>query len=229
MSNDPQKQAWTPGRMAFQLEEDREAYVLANSPGYDAVGAALARETIALGDPAIMMLAKEQYALLKFLARGCRLALDLGTFTGLSAMALAQAMPDGRVVTVDRSPEWAPIAERHWRLAHVRQRIDARHAEADEVLAELRRTDASIDFAFVDIDKAGLPRYAEALLSMLGANGVLAVDNTLWHGWVLDPTRTDADTEGVRRFNDRVARDAALEVVMLPIADGMTLVRRRTM
>ena len=226
MPTDSRKQAWTLGRMAFQLDEQCEAYVLANSTGYDAVAADLARATTALGDPAVMMLGKEQCALLKFLARGCRLALDLGTFTGLSALALAQAMPDGRVITVDRSREWAPIAERHWRAAQVRERIDARHAEADQVLDDLARAGERIDFAFVDIDKAGLPRYADAILGLLDANGVLAVDNTLWHGWVLDPARTDADTDGVRRFNDRMVRDAALEVVLLPIADGMTLVRR---
>jgi predicted O-methyltransferase YrrM len=226
MADTAAKAAWTPGRMAFQLDEEREAYVLANSPGYDAAAAALAGDTSALGEPAVMMLGKEQYALLKFLARGCRLAVDLGTFTGLSAMALAQAMPQGRVVTVDRSTEWDSIAERHWRAAKVRERIDARHGEADDVLADLKRSGENVDFAFVDIDKAGLPRYADALLSMLSPNGVLAVDNTLWHGWVLDPGRTDPDTDGVRRFNERVARDAELEVVMLPIADGMTLVRR---
>jgi predicted O-methyltransferase YrrM len=213
--------------MAFQLDEAREAYVLANSPGYDAVAAALAQETVALGEPAVMMLGKEQYAFLAFLARGARLALDLGTFTGLSALALARAMPQGRVVTVDRSNAWSGIAERHWRAAGVRDRIDARHAEADAVLAELAQAGARLDFAFIDVDKAGLPRYAEAVLDLLAPAGVMAVDNALWHGWVLDPARTDPDTEGMRRFSSRVAKDAALEVVMLPIADGMTLVRRR--
>jgi caffeoyl-CoA O-methyltransferase len=212
--------------MAFQLDEASEAYVLENSPGYDPVADELARATLALGDPAVMMLAKEQYALLQFLVRGCRVALDLGTFTGLSALALAKGMPDGRVVTVDRSTEWAPIAERHWRAAAVRDRIDARHAEADDVLAELAASGTQVDFAFVDLDKRGLVRYADALLPLLGPDGVLAVDNTLWHRWVLDPARTDPDTEGVRRFNERVTQDRSLEAVMLPIGDGMTLVRR---
>jgi predicted O-methyltransferase YrrM len=224
-----ERPSWTPGTMAFQLDDAREAYVLANSPGYAKAADALARETQALGDPAVMMLGKEQYALLQFLVHlvGGRRALDLGTFTGLSALALAEAMPDGRVITVDRSREWTQIAERHWIAAGVRARIDARYSEVDAALDELVAKREVIDFAFIDVDKAGLPRYAEAVLRLLAPNGVMAVDNTLWHGWVLDPARTDADTQGVRRFNARVAQDPTLETVMLPIADGMTLVRRR--
>jgi predicted O-methyltransferase YrrM len=218
--------SWTPGRMAFQLEQDTEAYVLANSAGYGRAADALARETTALGEPAVMMLGREQFAFLKFLVRGSRVALDLGTFTGLSALAMAEGIGEGRVVTVDRSNEWAGIAERHWQAAGVRRLIDARHAEADEVLAQLKAARTQLDFAFVDVDKAGLRRYAEAVLGMLRPGGMLAVDNTLWHGWVLDPARRDADTEGVRRFNAWIAQQADVEAVMLPIADGMTLVRR---
>jgi predicted O-methyltransferase YrrM len=219
--------SWTPGRMAFQLDAEREAYVLKNSRGYGEAAEALARETAALGEPAVMMLAKEQYALLKFLVRGCRVALDLGTFTGLSALALAEGMGHGQVITADRSGEWASIAERHWRAAGVRDRIDVRRGDVDHVLAELAAARVQVDFAFIDVDKAGTQRYAEAVVGMLRSTGVLAVDNTLWHGWVLDPARTDADTEGVRRFNEWVAQDDRLEAVMVPIADGMTLVRRR--
>jgi caffeoyl-CoA O-methyltransferase len=229
MSHKPMDPSWTLGTMAFQLPADREAYVLTNSSGYSKAAATLAAETIALGEPAVMMLGKEQYAFIKFMARllGCRLALDLGTFTGLSALALAEALPDGRVITVDRSEEWTSMAERHWRAAGVRDRIEARYVEADQALADLANSGERIDFAFIDVNKASLPRYADAVLALLTASGVMAVDNTFWHGWVLDAQRTDADTEGVRRFNLRVATDESLEAVMLPIADGMTLVRRR--
>src|SRR3954454_22125795 len=107
MADKPNDQSWTLGAMAFQLPVDRESYVLTNSSGYSKAAASLADETVALGDPAVMMLGKEQYAFIKFMARllRCRLALDLGTFTGLSALALAEGFPDGRVITVDRSEE----------------------------------------------------------------------------------------------------------------------------
>jgi predicted O-methyltransferase YrrM len=221
------KPSWTPGRMAFQLDECTEAYVLRCSSGYGQAAQGLFRDTLALGEPAVMMLAKEQYAFLRFLAHGCRLALDLGTFTGLSALALAEAMPEGRVITIDRSRQWTSIAERHWRDAGVRDRIDARCAEVDDVLAELAAGQTKIDLAFVDVDKAGMSRYAEAVLDLLGPDGVLVVDNTLWHGWVFDADRNDANTEGVRRFNRFIECDPRLEACMLPIADGVTLVRRR--
>lgn len=226
MTDDVAKPAWTPGRMAFQLDPTREAYLLANSSGYDANGAALAHETEMLGEPAVMMLGKEQYGLLKFLARDSRLTLDLGTFTGLSALALARAAAHGRVITVDRSTEWTSIAERHWSAAGVRERIETRFEEADQVLMDLATSGERVDFVFIDLDKAGLPRYAARALEILSPRGVLAVDNTFWHGWIFDDSRTDPDTQGVRQFNAWVANEPTLESVVLPIADGMTLVHR---
>jgi predicted O-methyltransferase YrrM len=226
----PGKPSWTLGTMAFQMDAVREAYVLEHSLSYGEAGAALVRETQALGDPSVMMLAKEQYAILRFLARliGAESALDIGTFTGLSALAFADAMPRGRVVTIDRSNEWEAIAVRHWRTAGVEQRIRAIHAEAAIALAALAAEGARFDIAFIDVDKAGLVAYLDAVLSMLRPGGLAIADNTLWHGWALDPARTDADTEGVRALNRRVARDPSLEAVLMPVADGMTLIRRAT-
>jgi len=225
MTGPRDKPSWTPGRMAFQLDERTEAYVLRHSTGYTQAAERLFHATLALGEPAVMMLAKEQYSLLSFLVRGRHLALDLGTFTGLSALALAEGMPEGRVITVDRSQQWAAIAERHWQEAGVRNRIDARYASADDILDELAAAHAQFDFAFIDVDKAGMRRYAQAALGMLAPDGLLVVDNTLWHGWVFDAERMDPDTEGVRNFNEWIAHDPQVEACLLPIADGVTLVR----
>jgi len=225
-----QVQSWTLGRMAFQLEPGVEAYILSHSAGYGASGAGLVAATEALGDPAVMMLAKEEYALLRFLAGapGCRRALDVGTFTGLSALAMAEGMgPEGRVVSIDRRADWTEIARRHWRSAGVDDRIEVRLGEAIDLLGDLP-TEATFDLVFLDVDKAGLTRYVERALQLLSPAGVIAVDNTIWHGWVLDASRNDADTQGVRDLNDRIAADPGLEVVLLPIGDGLTLIRRRT-
>jgi predicted O-methyltransferase YrrM len=222
---------WTLGRMAFQLESRIESYLLAHSSGYDASAAALADETAALGDPAAMMLGKEQYTLFTFLARltRSRRALDVGTFTGLSALAFAQGMgPDGRVVSIDRNPAWIDFARRHWSAAGVGERIETRVGEALELLQALETApEQCFDLVFLDVDKAHIQDYFEEALRVLRPSGLIMVDNTFWHGWVLDPQRTDADTRGMRDFNARIARDPRVEVAMLPIADGLSLIRRR--
>jgi caffeoyl-CoA O-methyltransferase len=221
---------WTPGRMAFMLPSVLESYVLAHSPGYDAAAAALAAETEALGEPGVMMLGKEQFALFRFLCGllGCRRALDVGTFTGMSALAFALGVgPEGKVVTIDRSAAWLPIARRHWQAAGVAARIEAREGEAVDVLRDLVAARAApFDIAFIDVDKARVAQYVDLTLSLLAPRGVVIVDNVLWHGWVLDATKQDADTQGMRDFTRAVTSDARLEVVVVPIADGMSLIRR---
>lgn len=222
---------WTAGRMAFQLPDALEGYVLAHSTGYDDVAAALAAETVALGEPGVMMLGKEQFALFRFLCGllHCRRALDVGTFTGMSALALATGMgPEGRVVSIDRTQAWAEIAHRHWTAAKVMDRIDMRIGEAIDVLHALAAAgERPFDIAFIDVDKARVSDYVEIVLGLLAPGGLIIVDNAAWHGWVLDAARSDADTEGMRRFNRDIARDPRVEAVLLPIADGMNLIRRR--
>lgn len=224
------KQAWTPGRMYFQLDAPAERYVLSRSSSHTAAAAALYDDTSALGDPAVMMLAKEQYAFMRFLAafsRGKR-ALDVGTFTGLSAQALAEGMgSDGRVVTIDRDPTWLEIARRHWAAADVMDRIDVRVGEASKILRELAADIERFDIIFLDIDKENISEYFEKSLEILSEEGLIIVDNALWHGWVMDETRTDPDTNGMRQFNENIVRDTRVETVLLPVADGITMIRRR--
>jgi len=225
------KPSWTLGTMAFQLQPAFESYVIAHSAGYGSSGTALVRETEALGDPAVMMLAKEEYALLRFLAgvARCRRALDVGTFTGLSALALADGVgPRGSVVTIDRDTKWLAIAQRHWESAGVAARIEVMTMEADAAFERLARgATQPFDIAFLDVDKARVAEYFEATLSLLANDGLIVVDNTFWHGWVLDADHDDPDTRGMRRFNDQIAADPSLEVALLPIGDGLTLVRRK--
>jgi caffeoyl-CoA O-methyltransferase len=222
---------WTAGRMCFQLEAEMERYVVAHSESYGSSGKALVDETAALGEPAVMMIAKEQYALLRGLTEllGCKHALDIGTFTGLSALAFAEGVgPGGQVTTIDRNPAWVEIAQKHWASAGVRERIDVQIGEASDRLHELAANpEARFDIAFLDVDKARTREYFEQTLNLMAPGGLMLVDNALWHGWVLDDAHTDADTEGMRRFNEEVANDSRVKAVLLPIADGMWLIRRR--
>jgi len=223
-------QSWTPGEMRFQLGAEVERYVASHCPGFGTSAAALASETAALGEPAVMMIAKEQFALFRFLAEfaGCRRALDIGTFTGLSAMAFAEGMgPTGRVTTIDRNPDWLEIARRHWTAARVDDRIDVRTGEASEILADLVARAARFDVVFIDVEKARVVEYFELALELLQPGGLIMVDNALWHGWVMDQARTDADTSGMRTFNDRIATDPKVQATLVPIADGIWLIRRR--
>lgn len=161
---------------------------------------------------------------------GARRALEVGTFTGYSALVVALALPaDGRVVACDVSEEWTRIARRYWEEAGVAHKIDLRLAPALETMEELlgagRRDD--FDFAFIDADKANYDSYYEMSLELVRPGGLIGIDNTLWSGKVVDASVTDADTEAIRRLNLKLAADERVTLSMVPIGDGLTLARRR--
>lgn len=195
----------------------------------DDVWRRLRAETAAL-DWAGMEIGPDQAQLLGWLVRliGARRCLEIGTFTGASALAVARALPeDGRLICCDVSEEWTAIARKFWAEAGVAHKIDLRLAPALDTLAELRRSGAPLfDFAFIDADKEPLPSYFEAVLGLIRPDGLIAVDNTLWGGAVADPQRNDADTQAIRKFNETVARDLSVDVALLTVGDGVTLVRK---
>lgn len=158
---------------------------------------------------------------------GARRCLEVGVYTGYSALWVAQALPpDGRIVACDTSEEWTSIARRYWAEAGVAGRIDLRLAPALATLQGL--IDAgqagSFDFAFIDADKENYANYYEAVLQLLRPGGLMAIDNTLWSGDVADPDKQDADTRAIRELNRQVHADRRVAMSLLPIADGLTLV-----
>jgi len=156
-----------------------------------------------------------------------KFALEIGTFTGYSALAIASALPDGgRLLCCDVSEEWTTIARTHWDMAGVSDRIDLRIAPAIETLGSLP-ADQAIDLAFIDADKTGYLAYYKEILPRLSPTGVILVDNTLWSGQVLDAQADDASTLALREFNKYVAGDQQCESVILTIGDGVTMIRRR--
>jgi caffeoyl-CoA O-methyltransferase len=208
---------------------DLYSYLVAHGTPADATYEAIRADTEAVTGPfAAMQIGPDQYALLTLLAHlvGTDLAVEVGTFTGTSAVAVARGLrPGGRLVCCDISEEWTAIARRHWDAAELADRIDLRLGPALDTLAALG--DQPVDLAFVDADKAGYIDYYEALVPRLRPGGLLVADNVLWSGRVVDPTATDDDTEAIRRFNDHVVADDRCDTVMLAVGDGITLCRRR--
>jgi caffeoyl-CoA O-methyltransferase len=203
-------------------------YLVRQAPPLDGVLRDLRAETEALGPIALMQIAVEQGAFLTLLARaiGARRAVEVGTFTGYSAISIARGLPaDGRLLCCDVSDEWAAVARRYFGRAGLQDRIELRVAPALDTLRALPATPA-IDLAFVDADKPSYRAYYEELLPRLRPNGLLLFDNVLWSGAVVDASDHSENTQAIRALNDHVAHDARVESVMLPIADGLTIVRK---
>ncbi|MER6829043.1 class I SAM-dependent methyltransferase [Streptosporangium sp. NPDC000563] len=220
--------------MAGQLHVTAELseYVRRMSLREDEILRSLREETAALPAGRAMQVMAEEGQLLTLLARlvGARTVLEVGTFTGYSTLCLARAVaPEGRVITCDITERWPRVGMPHWRRAGVLDRIDLRIGDASDTLAALLLDEGpgSVDLVFIDADKPGYPKYYEAALPLLRENGLIVVDNTLFFGKVVDPEARDADTEAIRGFNALLAEDRRVDISLLPMADGITLVRKR--
>jgi caffeoyl-CoA O-methyltransferase len=179
-----------------------------------------------------MQISPEQGQLMALLARtiGARRTLELGVFTGYSALAVALALPDdGRVVACDLSEEYTAVARRYWREAGVEHKIDLRLGPAAATLEALlgERQEGAFDFAFLDADKENNDLYYEQLLRLLRPGGLLLIDNAFWGGLVIDPAAQDPATAAIRTLNEKVHHDDRVDLALLPVADGLTLVRKR--
>ncbi|WP_028478659.1 class I SAM-dependent methyltransferase [Nocardia sp. CNY236] len=191
----------------------------------------LRKETADLPGGAVMQVLAEEGQLLALLAglTSARSILEIGTFTGYSTLCLARALPaDGRLVTCDITDRWPAIGAPYWQRAGVRDRIDLRVGDACATLEQMLATEGAeiFDLVFIDADKANYPRYLEFSLALIRSGGLIVVDNTLFFGRVADPDVQDPDTEGVRELNARLRSDERVEISMLSMADGITLVRR---
>ena len=212
------------------MSERMEDYVLAHTREGE-VARRLRAETAKLPQ-ARMQIGPDQAAFLALLVRsiGARRCIEIGTFTGYSALAIAAALPDGgKLVCCDISQEWTAIARRYWDEGGVGSRIDLRLAPALDTLNDLRARagDGQYDFAFIDADKSGYDGYYEACLKLLRAGGLIALDNMLWSGRVADPGQHDADTDAIRDLNAKIHADSRVEATLLTIGDGVMLVRKR--
>lgn len=216
--------------MSLEITTPIEDYVREHGVRLDETARALIAETrVVAGADAFMQVSPQQGQLLAML---CTLtapheALELGTFTGYSAMCIAGALPpDGRLVTCDVDERWLEVARRHWRRAAVEDRIVARLSPARDVLLSLP-DEPCLDFVFVDADKPHYPEIYELVVRRLRPGGLLLIDNVLWGGRVADPAVDDPWTEAIRTVNRVVLADERVDMVMTTVGDGLTVVRRR--
>jgi caffeoyl-CoA O-methyltransferase len=211
------------------LTSELYAYVCAHRSERDKALSALAEETATLGGISLMQIAPDEGALITLLVRaiGARRAVEVGTFTGYSALCIARGLPDdGRLLCLDLNDEWTSIGRRHWDAAGVGKKIELRLGPALESLRALP-SGTQFDFGFIDADKTGYRDYYQEILARLRPNGLILFDNTLWMGLVLTKSGADGDTRALQELNDFLADDARVESVMLPISDGLTIVRKR--
>jgi caffeoyl-CoA O-methyltransferase len=212
------------------LDEEVYAYLVEHGAHQDDVLRRLAAETNELGGIAVMQVAPDQGALITLLVRAisARRAIELGTFTGYSAICIARGLPeDGELVACELNEEWAEVARRYFAEAGVVERIDLRLGPAIETLRSLP-DDESFDFAFIDADKEGYTDYYEECLARLRPGGLMMIDNVLMSGNVLDPGPDDAAARTIAGLNERIAADERVEIAMLGISDGVTLALKRS-
>jgi predicted O-methyltransferase YrrM len=206
-------------------------YVVRLGTNETSLMARLRAETAAMPESE-MQIGPDQGQLLGFLARliGARRALEIGTFTGYSALAVAQALPpNGTIVCCDVSETWTAIARRYWAEAAIADKIDLRLAPARDTLARLEADGAAgtFDFAFIDADKENYDHYYEACLRLVRPGGLIAIDNVLWDGAVIDPADKSASTAALKALNAKIRADDRVDLCLVPIGDGVTLVRPR--
>jgi len=216
---------------SLPLSDELQAYVDRHGAREHPVQAELRAATAGMKH-ALMQIGPDQGAFMALLAKliGARRTIEIGVFTGYSALSVALALPaDGRIVACDVSEEWTAMARRYWEKAGVADRIDLRLAPALQTLDALVAEGQAgrFDFAFIDADKKSYPGYFERCLTLVRAGGLIAVDNTLWSGAVLDEADRSADTVAIRAFNDAVQRDERVDVALLTVGDGLTLARKR--
>src|SRR5580698_4836271 len=213
------------------MTDELYAYLRSVSVREPALLKKLREETAAL-PMATMQVPPEHGQFLALLVQlmGARRTLEIGVFTGYSSLAVALALPnDGTILACDVSEEYTSVALRYWKEAGVDHMIDLRIGPALDTLKELlaQRQQGRFDFAFIDADKANYENYYEHALELVRPGGLIAIDNVLWHGKVIDPDANDADTLAIRALNKKLLGDSRINLSMVPISDGLTLCYKR--
>jgi len=218
--------------MSTQLEINEALIKYLQDLGYrkDAVVNELEKETKALGEVAQMQIAKEQGQFLEIIvniskAKSC---LEIGRFTGLSTLYMARGLPtDGKIITVDNSEEFLPLAQKYWDKDGLTSKIESIIGSGTDVMQSLIDRQHSFDLIFIDADKNNYPNYYELSLSLLPSNGIIIIDNMLWHGDVADTSINDSQTKTIRDLNKIIQIDERINFSLLPLSDGLSFIRKK--
>ena len=216
-------------KRSFFLEDELLNYILSHSAPADQIQEALIEETAELGWVSRMQISVDQGNLLTMLVKAMRpkFAVEIGTFTGFSAISIARGLPEnGSLLCCDISEKWTAIARTYWERAGLNGKINLVLAPATETLDNLPQ-DTEIDFAFIDADKGNYKNYYDAVLSRLSGHGMIVIDNVLWSGRVIDESADDDDTHAIKDFNSYIRNDDRVICTMLSIGDGVTLIQKK--
>ncbi len=213
----------------LNLTEQLYEYALASSNMETEVQRSL-REVTSQMKESNMQISPEQGQFMQLLVQimHARFVLEIGVFTGYSALSVAMGLPEGgKVIACDVSEEWTNIGKKYWRQAGVEDRIELHIAPAQQTLQKLIETGKTdhFDFAFIDADKENYDTYYEQCLQLIRPNGLILIDNTLWSGDVIDPEKKDPETEAIRQLNAKIAGDKRVDVCLMPISDGLSMIR----
>ena len=218
--------------MSTQTEINETLVQYLQSVGYreDKIITELENETLKLGSVSQMQIAKEQGQFLEIIAKISKAnkCLEIGRFTGMSTLFLARGLSEsGKVVTIDNSDEFLPLAKKYWELDNMSSKIESIIGDGMEVMQSMIDRKHIYDLIFIDADKNNYPNYYELSLNLLVSNGIIIIDNMLWHGDVVNEAKQDSQTNTIRNLNLKIQNDSRVEFSLLPLSDGLSFIRKK--
>jgi len=218
--------------MSIQIKINEELVQYLQSVGYreDKIITELENETLKLGSISQMQIAKEQGQFLEIIAKISKVknCLEIGRFTGMSTLFLARGLPEtGKIVTIDNSDEFLPLAKKYWALDNMSSKIESIIGDGMEVMQSMIDRQHIYDLIFIDADKNNYPNYYELSLNLLVSNGIIIIDNMLWHGDVVNEAKQDSQTNTIRNLNLKIQNDSRVEFSLLPLSDGLSFIRKK--
>ena len=218
--------------MSTQTKIDESLVKYLQNVGYrkDKIIDNLADETSKLGSVSQMQIAKEQGQFLEIITKlsKAKSCLEVGRFTGMSTLFIARGLSaEGKITTIDNSDEFLSLAKKYWDLDNMSSKIKSIIGDGVEIMQSMIDRQHSYDFIFIDADKNNYPNYYELSLSLVPSNGIIIIDNMLWHGDVADEKKNDSQTNTIRELNTKIQNDSRVDFSLLPLSDGLSFIRKK--